>query len=79
MRLEDHSRNLTRLNKTMLHKWCNSWMSIHSGKDPYPHCNLLYKTLGKWIYSQLGNMHWKVDEHLKYLINFSKRKYSLEI
>ena len=36
-------------------------------------------TLGKGIYSQLGNMHWKVDEHLKYLINFSKRKYSLEI
>ena len=35
--------------------------------------------LGKGIYSQLGNMHWKVDEHLKYLINFPKRKYSLEI
>ena len=34
---------------------------------------------GKRIYSQLGNMHWKVDEHLKYLINFPKRKYSLEI
>ena len=35
--------------------------------------------LGKGIYSQLGNIHWKVDEHLKYLINFPKRKYSLEI
>ena len=31
--------------------------------------------LGKGIYSQLGNMHWKVDEHLKYWINFPKRKY----
>ena len=35
--------------------------------------------LGKGVYSQLGNMHWKVDEHLKYLTNFLKRKYSLEI
>ena len=35
--------------------------------------------LGKGVHSQLGNMHWKVDEHLKYLINFPKRKYSLEI
>ena len=35
--------------------------------------------LGKGVYSQLGNMHWKVDEHLKYLINFPKRKYSLDI
>ena len=37
------------------------------------------QSLGKGVYSQLGNMHWKVDEHLKYLINFPKRKYSLEI
>ena len=37
------------------------------------------QALGKGVYSQLGNMHWKVDEHLKYLINFPKRKYSLEI
>ena len=36
-------------------------------------------SLGKGVYSQLGNMHWKVDEHLKYLINFQKRKYALEI
>ena len=36
-------------------------------------------SLGKGVYSQLGNMHWKVDEHLKYLTNFLKRKYSLEI
>ena len=36
-------------------------------------------SLGKGIYSQPGNMHWKVDENLKYLINFPKRKYSLEI
>ena len=36
-------------------------------------------TLGKGVYSQLGNMHWKVDEHLKYLTKFLKRKYSLEI
>ena len=36
-------------------------------------------TTGKGVYSQLGNMHWKVDEHLKYLTNFLKRKYSLEI
>ena len=34
---------------------------------------------GKGVYSQLGNMHWKVDEHLKYLINFPERKYFLEI
>ena len=38
-----------------------------------------FVTLGKGVYSQLGNMHWKVVEHLKYLINFPKRKYSLEI
>ena len=36
-------------------------------------------TLGKGVYSQLGTMHWKVDEHLKYLFNSPKRKYSLEI
>ena len=35
--------------------------------------------LGKGVYSQLGNMHWKVDEHLKYLTNFPKIKHSLEI
>ena len=39
----------------------------------------ILSTLGKGVYSQLENMHWKVDEHLKYLINFPKRKYSLEI
>ena len=39
----------------------------------------LLQALGKGVYSQLGNMHWKVDEHLKYLINFPKRKHSLEI
>ena len=33
----------------------------------------LKPTLGKEVYSQLGNMHWKVDEHLKYLINFPER------
>ena len=42
--------------------------------------SIWYLALGKGVYSQLGNMHWKVDEHLKYLmINFLKRKYSLEI
>ena len=42
-------------------------------------CYICKHPLGKGVYSQLGNMHWKVDEHLKYLINFPKRKYSLEI
>ena len=36
-------------------------------------------TLGKGVYSQLGNMHWKVNEHLKYLKDFPEIKYSLEI
>ena len=34
---------------------------------------------GKRDLFSTGNMHWKVDEHLKYLNNFPKRKYSLEI
>ena len=42
-------------------------------------CVYVSISLGKGVYSQLGNMHWKVDEHLKYLTNFPKRKYSLEI
>ena len=54
-----------------------------SNTKPAAHKALLpmaqLRTLGKGVYSQLGNMHWKVDEHLKYLINFPKRKYSLEI
>ena len=52
----------------------NLAMSFHAlcfGKDKF-------FALGKGVYSQLGNMHWKVDKHLKYLINFPKRKYSLE-
>ena len=48
--------------------------------NPTFHMNLVRPyTLVKGVYSQLGNMHWKVDEHLKYLTNFLKRKYSLEI
>ena len=43
-----------------------------------PWLGLTY-SLEKGVYSQLENMHWKVDEHIKYLINFPKRKYSLEI
>ena len=35
-------------------------------------CTMI-NSLGKGVYSQLGNMHWKVDKNLKYLINFPKR------
>ena len=58
---------------------CLTFVSLTTDAPKHPSMLVHSRSLGKGVYSQLGNMHWKVDEHLKYLINFPKRKYSLEI
>ena len=72
---ESHVFKFLKLNGQNYSLWAN--VNTHILICIFPH--IASEALGKGVHSQLVNMHWKVDEYLKYLINFPKRKYSLEI